>query len=342
MPHHHKTALGLAIGMGLALLLPALPAKAQDLKFADRLPQDHYIARYSINYWIDEVQKATNNAVKITRYPSERLGKSKDMLTLTKAGVVDLGEYVPGYLGDALLLSTVAELPGLVPSACVASRVYETLAKPDAMLGKTELAQAGIRLLWAVGLPAYQLFTSKKLDTLDSFKGLKIRSSGPAMDAGLRQLGIVPIRMSAAELNESFSRGTVDGTAFPAASIYSYDLQGKTKYATQGLSFGSSMTFYGISTKVWDKLSPAVQKAMTEASAKTSKRGCELIDKDDQDTLLKLQGDGATLVKLSADEHKKFNTTLEPVWQEWAESVDKKGRPGSETLKAFRAELAKQ
>ena len=331
-----------ACGVLLPLAVAAPPAQAIDLKLADRLPQDHYVARYTTSYFIDEVRKATNGAVTIQRYPSERLGKSKDMLNLTKAGVVDMGEYVPGYLGDQLPLSAVAELPGMVPTACIASSVYQDLARPGAFLDKNELAPAGIRLLYAVGLPAYQLFTSKKIDGLASLKGLKIRSTGAAMDAGLRQLGIVPIRMSAAELNESFSRGTVDGTSFPAASIYSYDLQKQTKFATTGLSFGSSMTFYGISTKVWAKLPPDVQRAMTDAGERTTKHGCALIDKDDKEALARLEKDGAALVRFSPADGQKFADLLKPVADEWAQGVDKKGKPGSETLSAFRAALQRQ
>ena len=134
------------------------------------------------------------------------------------------------------------------------------LAKPGGFIDKTELAPQGLRLLYVVGLPAYQLFASRKFDNLESMRGLKIRSSGPAMDAGLRRLGMVPIRMSAAELSESFSRGTVDGMAFPAASIFTYDLQCKTKYGTVDLSFGSSITFYAISSKPGTSCRPTCRR----------------------------------------------------------------------------------
>ena len=321
-------------------LVGGAAAQTVQLKLADRLPQDHYVARYSTNYWIDEVQKATGKKLVIDRYPSERLGKSKDMMTLTKAGITDIGEFVPGYLGDPLLLSTVAELPGILPNACAASLAYEKLAKAGGFIDKTELAPQGLRMLYVVGLPAYQLFASRKFDSLESMRGLKIRSSGPAMDAGLRRLGMVPIRMSAAELSESFSRGTVDGMAFPAASIFTYDLQGKTKYGTVDLSFGSSITFYAISLKVWNKLSPEMQKAMTEAGERTTKHACGLIDQEEQDAIKKLETEGMTVVKLSAEDRRKFDDELSVVAQEWADAADKRGRKGSETLKAFREAVA--
>jgi TRAP-type C4-dicarboxylate transport system substrate-binding protein len=311
-------------------------AQTVELKLADRLPQDHYVARYSTNYWIAEVEKATDGKLKITRYPSQRLGKAKDMLSLAKAGITDIGEFVPGYIGDPLLLSTVAELPGILPEACASSLAYEKLAKPGGFLDKTELAPLGLHLLYVVGLPAYQLFASHKFDTLESMHGLKIRSSGPAMDAGLRQLGMVPIRMSAAELSESFSRGTVDGMAFPAASIFTYDLQGKTKYGTADLSFGSSITFYAISTRAWNKLSPAIQKAMTEAGERTTTHACKLIDQEEQAALKKLADGGMTVVKLSPADRKKFDEELSVVGKQWAETADKRGRKGSETLAKFK------
>lgn len=337
--------LGLAAavaGIGLGLMAgPDGTARAEtiELKLADRLPQDHYIARYATNQWIEDVEAATGGAVKIRRYPSQQLGKSQDMLALTEAGVVDMGEYVPGYLGDRMPLSSVAELLGMVPSACAASMAYQELAKPGGFLDQNELAPLGIRLLYVVGLPPYQLFTSKTVDGMASLDGLKIRSTGAAMDAGLRALGIVPIRMSAAELTESFSRGTVDGTAFPAASMYSYDLQKQTKYATEDLSFGSSMTFYGISQRVWDRLSPEVQQAMVEAGERATLRACELIDKDDREAILRLQGDGAKLVTFSPADREAFDGALAPVSEEWAKDLDSKGRPGTETLERFRAAL---
>ncbi len=343
MFHWSMCALSRALGgavVASAVLLPcAATAQTVQLKLADRLPQDHYVARYSTNHFIEQVESASKGTIKIERYPNDRLGKSKDMLTLTKAGITDIGELVPGYLGDPMLLSTVAELPGMVPNACAASLAYEAVAKPGALLDKLELSPAGVRLLYVVGLPAYQLFASRKFDTLESMKGMKVRSSGPAMDVGLRQLGMVPIRMAASELSESFSRGTVDGYAFPAASVGSYDLQGKTKFGTTDLSFGSSMTFYAITTKAWNRLTPEQQKILADAGERTTRHACALIDKEEQDALKRLESASMTAVRLSPDDRRKYESELSVVGREWAEAVDKRGRKGTETLDAFRAAI---
>ncbi|GGC60774.1 C4-dicarboxylate ABC transporter [Chelatococcus reniformis] len=312
-----------------------------ELKLLDRFPVDHYIARYATLYWIDEVQKATGGAVKIQRYPSESLGKSKDMLTLVKAGVTDMGEFFPGYLGAPMALSTIGELPGLVPNACAASLAYEELARPGGIIDKAELVPAGVRMLYVVGLPQYELFTSRKIESVASLGGLKIRSSGATMDAGLRSVGIVPIRMGAPELHESFSRKTVDGTAFPIASLYPYDLAKLVKYGTVGGTFGSSITFYGISSRVWDKLPAAVQAAMLEAGERTTRRACALIDRDNEEAFRTLEQGGATLVRFTPEQGEALRALYAPVTQEWATALDGRGKPGSEVLTRFREAVAR-
>ncbi|MEQ8802113.1 MAG: hypothetical protein RLP45_08750, partial [Haliea sp.] len=68
--------LGAVAALAMAAALPTGTALADivELKLADRLPQDHYIARYATDYWIAEVEKATGGAVDIKRYPSQQLG----------------------------------------------------------------------------------------------------------------------------------------------------------------------------------------------------------------------------------------------------------------------------
>ncbi|MEQ8347705.1 MAG: TRAP transporter substrate-binding protein DctP [Sneathiellaceae bacterium] len=339
------TRLCLAAVLGVGALVAGTAAGAQDpvaLKLLDRLPPDHYIARYATQYWIDEVEQATGGAVTIKRYPSSSLGKAKDMPALVAAGVTDMGEFFPGYLGEKLALSTVGELPGLVPNACAASLAYEALARDGGIIDRTELAPAGIKMLYVVGLPQYELVTSREIDAPASLEGLKIRSSGATMDAGLRSLGIVPIRMGAPELTESFARGTVDGTAFPAASIFSYDLQKLARYTTVGGAFGSSITFYAISRDVWDGLAPAVQEAMLEAGRRTTRRACELIDSDNAEALQRLEDGGTVLVRFTAEEQAQMQAAYAPVADDWAGNLDAKGRPASEVLRHFREAVAGQ
>ena len=72
--------------------------------------------------------------------------------------------------------------------------------------------QQNIRLLLAVSLPQYRIFTVKHpVKDVADVTGLKLRSTGGAQDLTLRALGAVPVRMAAPDAYESLSRGTMDG-----------------------------------------------------------------------------------------------------------------------------------
>ena len=316
-------------------------AQAIQLKLADRFPPDHYIAKYAIEYWIEQVKQRTGGTVAVRRFGGESLGKSKDMISLIQAGVTEIGEAVPGYVGDQLELSTVTELPSVTSTACQAAYAYQDLANPDGFLGKRELAPKGLRLLFTVGLPAYHLFLSKKVDNLEGLKGFKIRATGAPAEAMLRQLGMVPVRMGFADLYESWSRGTVDGTPTLTASIFAYDMQSFAKYILAEGTFGSAVSAFLISIKTWNALPANVQQVMMEVSKETTKRACEMIDNDDKESLKKLQDQGSAILSLSPQDEIKLKELADPVKQEWTKALNGKNKPGTETLKLYQEAATK-
>ncbi len=84
--------------MMCAGMLLASGAQAQTkitLRVADSFPTGHYIVDYATKFWMDSVTKATNGQVTFEYYPSEQLGKAKDMLALTQSGVTDIAYVAP-------------------------------------------------------------------------------------------------------------------------------------------------------------------------------------------------------------------------------------------------------
>lgn len=319
-------------------------AVAQEkLRVADSLPVGHFFAEYATKFWMEEVTRATNNAVKFDYYPAEQLGKAKDLLALTQSGVVDVGYVVPSYASDKMPLTAVAELPGSFTNSCSATLAYWKLARNDGILAQKEFVPNGVRLIFTLVLPPYQVFTGKKpLESLKSIEGLKLRTAGGAMDATVRSFGGVPVRMAAPELYEALSRGTVDGTLFPYASLISYDLPGIVKYGTTGENFGSAVLTYVMSEARWKKLSPEVQKAITEVGEKTTRRVCSMTDNDVKSDIEKIRAKGVTFVHFSAAERKLIDAKMASVNDSWAKTLDARGKPGTEVLNAFRSALQEQ
>lgn len=328
-----------AVAVALAALSATAAGQAK-LRIGDSLPVGHFFAEQATKFWMAEVAKATGSAVAFEYYPAEQLGKAKDILSLTQAGVIDIGYVVPSYVSDKMPLTAVAELPGSFPTSCAGTLAFWKLAQGDGLLAKREFEPNGVRVLWAIAMPPYQIFSAqRKLDSLKAFEGMKLRTAGGAMDATVTRLKGVPVRMSAPELHESLSRGTVDGMVFPSASVVAYDLSGLVKSATAGENFGTAVLTYMISNNKWNALAPAVRKAMQESGEAATRRVCAYADKEVEADLAKIRQKGATVAPLPAAEQAALRPLMAAVRQDWAAQVDKRGRPGSEALKAFDAAL---
>ncbi|HEX6959937.1 MAG TPA: TRAP transporter substrate-binding protein DctP [Ferrovibrio sp.] len=323
-------------------MLVAGQAKAEPVKLrvADSFPTGHYIGEKITKVWMSELTKRSNGAVTFEYYPAEQLGKVKDMLTLTQSGVTDIGYVPPSFVTDKMPLSAVAELPASFTESCQGTMAYFKLAHGNGILAKQEFAPLGIHLLFTIVLPPYQVFLGKKdIEGLKTFEGLKIRSSGGAKELAVRKLSAVPISMSTPEVYEALSRGTIDGMLFPYSSIYSYDLQGLLKSATIGENFGSFVVNYVISDRRWKALPPDVRKLFDDMAEETSSRACKISQAGevaDQDRLRKA---GVHLVTLGAADKAAVRKHMSGVNAEWAQALDKRGKPGTQVLKAFEEAL---
>ena len=330
----------------LAAAALALAASAQTqaqtvtFRVADVYPVGHPVPTNTAKVFIDQVKAASGGSIDFQYFPAEQLGKGKDLLSLTQTGVVDIGLVVPSYVSDKMPLAAVAELPGFYASSCEGTNALLKLVREGGALARSEFSPNGIRVLIAHAFSPFQIVSTKPFTTVAQLEGQKLRSLGAATDTTIRKLKAVPLRIPAPEINESMSRGTIDGGLMGYPTVLSYDLTRLVKSGTQGANFGGAIVTYAMSEAKFKALSPAVQKMLVDAGEAASRIGCEAADKAVTPSADRLKAGGVQLVQFSADEQKQLSTLLVSVADEWADQLDKRGKPGTDTLKAFKAALA--
>src|SRR5689334_24497151 len=327
-------------GFLIASTVLAHAAEPIHLRVADSFPKGHYLVKLVLEPWMEEVKKRTNNAVTFDHYPAQQLGKPADMLKLTQTGVADIGYVAPGYTSEKMPVSEVAMLPGAFEHSCQGTLAYWKLAK-SGVIAEQDYTGNGIRLLFAVTLPQYRIFTvTKPVKDVGDVTGLKLRSTGGAQDLTLRAIGAVPVRMAAPDAYESLQRGTMDGLLFPLESVVAYGADKLVKYSTDGLGFASFIVAYSISDNVWKKLPPDVQKAMTDAADALVPVACQQIQKSDDEVKKSLEAQGVKFETLTPESRAKFKDLMKGVNKAWADGLDGRGKKGSEALKEFDAAVA--
>jgi TRAP-type C4-dicarboxylate transport system substrate-binding protein len=322
-----------------ALAGAPLAAPAQTvLRAADSLPVGHFFAEQGLKFWLAEVRKRTNDAIDLQHYPAEQLGKAKDMLQLAMTGVADIAYVVPSYVSDKMPLMTVSELPGLSSSSCQGTEAFMKLAR-GGLLDQKELAPNGVVVLFSAVLDPYQAYGTRRFDSLDGLKGMKLRTAGGAQAALVRALGGVPVSMAAPETYEALSRGTIDGVIFPTASLIAYDLASRLKGATQDASFGSVVLTYAMSRKRFEQLPADVRSAMLAAGDAAARNVCAWLDGNAATLRTKIAAAGVNYIRLGDADRRRLAEASEVVNREWAQQLDKRGKPGTEVLDAYVAAI---
>lgn len=329
-----------AVAGASLILLSMSPALAQEkivLRLGDSLPNGHVIHELVAKPFMELVTKATDGQVTFQHFPAEQLGKAKDMAQLTAMGVADLAYIVPSYSSEKFPLTAVGELPGVFDSECQGSLAFYKISHNGGILETREFAPNQLHPLMTIALPAYQieLGTSRTINSAKDLEGLKIRTTGGAMDLMMRSIKGIPVRMAAPDVYESLSRGTLDGLIFSYQSSVSYDLGKLLKSGTVGLNFGTAIFTYSMGDTKWKSLPENVRKALTEAGEQTTREACKRFEDGEKAAAEKIEAQGMKVIEFGADDKKVFADAFKTVSEDWVKNLDGRGKPGSEVYKAF-------
>ncbi|MEQ8899006.1 MAG: TRAP transporter substrate-binding protein DctP [Roseovarius sp.] len=318
-------------------------AAAEDvirLKVAGFMPVGHFLVQNGSKTWRDEVTKLTDGRVQFDYFPAQQLGKATQMLELVQTGVADIGEVAPAYSTSKLPLYGALEVPGLVKSSCSGTRALSKLSKPGGVIYENDLKPSNVRAMASFVYPAYHLFTAdKKVSQISDFAGMKIRTSGGAMEHSVSALAGVPVKMSAPDIYQSLSRGTIDGVLFTYFSTRAYDLHSISKYATVGEGFGSASVIIMMDDKKWNSLPADVQDAMTKAGVVAESNFCGFADDREVENKQSFKDNGMTIVELSDDAKAEVANALNNVAPDWAAEMKKRGKPGAQAISDLEAAL---
>ena len=332
-----KTALALAAVVSVAAAHAQATTK---IKIADSFPVGHYLPRYITTPMMEKLKaNPAAKGIEFEYYPAEQMGKAKDFLSLVQSGVIDIAYVAPGFVSDKMPLSVVSELPLDFSGSCQGTMAYWNLAKPGGLLDKKEFAPNGVRLLFTIVLPPYQIITRKPFSNLKEIEGMKIRASGSAKELVLKKLKAIPVLMPTPDVYESLSRGTIDGVLFPFNSLAPYEIHKLSKTGTIGENFGTFVANWVISEKRFQSLPPAVQQDLTAMGEQLTKAACTQVEKDEAGDIEKVKAAGVKLTPLSAADHATVATVMQDVAKDWADTLDKRGKSGTEVLNAFKAGL---
>ncbi|MDX2446287.1 MAG: TRAP transporter substrate-binding protein [Desulfobacterales bacterium] len=304
-----------------------MPEKSADSEVADR--------------WTKMISEKTDGRVQFTLYKGSALGFFKDHYNMAVKGVADISLFSFGLNPGRFPISEGLHLPFVIPSSEVGGKVFNQLYKeyPElrAELSETIVLGLGTTDVWNVQS------LKKPIQTLENFKGLKIRTASGAASESVKALGGIPIGMPVPELYISLQKGVVDGCVMSWEGVKSFKIyELLTQYTDVG---GFSVLTQGLfmNKAALNKLPADIQKIMVEESMRwwAEEKGKLVSDKWSAEGIEAIKKEGGNIYKLPPEEKARWVAALKPVRDAWVKSVSVNGFDGEKFLERA-AELVKE
>ncbi len=282
----------------------------------------------NLQWFADEVDKASAGKLKITLHPGASLFKANEIKRAVQGGQTQAGEFILSGSANENALFGVDSIPFLATTYAEAKKL-DTASLP--VLDKL-LASQGMKLLYTVPWPGQSLYTKKPVAGLADLKGTKMRAYNPATTRIAELIGAQPVTIQLAELPQALATGTVDNFLTSSASGVDSKLYEQVKYFYD-VNAWLPRNAVVVNIKAFQALDASTQAALLKVAAAAGERGWKTSDQKDDEYLKELAARGMTVDRSSDKLKRELKTIGERMSAEWLKQA---GPDGQAILDAYR------
>lgn len=248
----------------------------------------------AIDTFAKEVAARTNGRYKIETFYNGALGGERESIESVQLGTQALAFSSTGPVPNFVPETKILDVPFLFRDKAHARAVLDGPIG-DELLKKFE-SKGFKALAWAEN--GFRHMTNSKRDVKlpADLKGLKMRTmENPVHITAYKAFGIITTPMAFPEVFTALQQGTVDGQENPLSVIISAKFDQVQKHLSLTGHVYSPCIFV-MNKAMFDKLSPADQKAFIEAAKEGTKANRARVDEDDAKGVADLRAKGMTVI----------------------------------------------
>jgi TRAP-type transport system periplasmic protein len=311
---------GFTLAAALVLNMATGPAAAQGkvtMKLAHFAAESHP-GHIAAKQFAEGVAARTKGLVTIQLYPANQLGSPPEQLEQTKIGVIDMNLPTQGGLDKYEKAFATVMTPFAFRDYAHAHQVLDGKFN-DWVAPKLETQGLVLLSNWEYG---FRNITNGKrpIMTPADVKGLKLRVPPEVqLVAAVEALGGNAVQIAFPELTNALYQGVVDGQENPIGVIYHFKLYEVQKNLALTKHSYNSMV-HVVSKRSWDRLSAEQQAVVHEESKKASATMRQLVVKQEEDELAKIEAAG---VKVTRPDLAPFKAQMQSAYERIAQYAGK-------------------
>jgi len=320
----------LSMVMVFCFFVTPVAAKTYKLKFHhhNRGKTAMVISRYQ-----KAIEEATNGQVKIIDFPAATLGKPTEAYELVTSGTADISWGFVGFFPGQFPMTDVPTLPLLGgKSGAQVSRVYWNLYEKFPKAFDREFSEVKLLALHSTGvIPTSTISTP--IQTLEGFKGMKVRTpAGPPTEM-MKALGATPMTISVRDIYSSLEKGVVEGCNFGIMAVRDFKLHEILNYFHDTRLYATGF-WIAMNQNVWDSLPEDIQQQIMGVSGLKAAvqlgSGWDEIGDSAWEFIKGLSG--KKIITYADEDRKKWSSHAKPIWEAHVKKLEAKGLPGREVL----------
>ncbi len=275
-----------------------------------------YFISKNLDLFTKAVKAKTNGKFNIVLHAGSSLLKGPQCAPSLVSGRVPIGPVLSPYVYDIFPRLTVLYMPFLTSS------IQEHRSAGEKLRGYFHkvLEEKKLKPLFMYCWPTQQVFSLEPMETVDAWKGKKVRVFNAQQADLCKRLRAAPTNIAFSEVYTALQRGTVDAYITSNTNIPVMKFYEVSKYANEWTFNGAALEFLCVNMDAWNKLPKEYQKALLEVIEETKIEDKLWADaaKADQDSINEMKSEGMTILYPSKGEIEKMKKIARPVWDSWA------------------------
>lgn len=263
----------------------------------------NHVRNKGVDLFVEELKKRVGDRLTIEVYPSAQLFRDRDVAKALRQGALEMG--VPG----------TWQLEGVEPNVAITAMPMFYGADPeithklmDGKLGEFVNSKMEDRLRvkvlgnWADAGSIHFFSTSKKIETFDDLRGIRIQYSGGTTFAErITGLGGVATMIPFSDLPMAMSQGAIDAIASSREGVRTAQLwDAGLKHSFEDYQFMAQYVPL-VSARFWDEQPEDIRQAMLESWDIAVKAQRELVAQNELDARKTLEERGIEMVTPSQE-----------------------------------------
>jgi TRAP-type C4-dicarboxylate transport system substrate-binding protein len=263
----------------------------------------------------EDVAKATGGRLKITVLAAGELPfKAPDVVRIVATNQVQMADVALGFVAGDVPDLNVLQLPFL----CTTYNQFDQALPAVAREAEAELQRKfGIKVGVHWTMPPQNFWLNRPVARLDDLKGLKVRAWNPEQVEMMKRLNGSAVSITSAEVIPALERKVIDGaitSALSANDWKAFEIV-KTGYMVN-MTMGHQVML--VNAAEMAKLPAEVRDVLTAKFKEWTPRFRQMSEQGDIEARRNLAANKVSLLEISADDRKRAQALMQPMWAEWA------------------------